>query len=503
MIEKEFISSGINPANAVFDPIPSYGGEWLFTINNLQKNVIDLKEWEKFYNETYREPLKRLFQTERILDLQVGMISKPNENNIGRCLRYNKVDFFVELTSFLNQHIDNYGLNETKKNERIRNLISNLKKSNEELNLAYSENLGIRVKRLKDVLDNGFNSEYFETAMLDYEPYKNRLTFDSYIKSNYEISSKFQIGMLKLGDFFDKNIDFNKLYKLFDADTFSLLFAKIIYEFNLMIEKENNRLDNSHGYLCYYQMMVDRVVKNEDKRYDPKIKYELSNGKKLRYSRWNFTNEFNELMERHKEAGSFKLPNIDIDKEKYKDISLMEKLSLLYSEEAQLNWEFLPAGESIKKGNGNKNTNIINNVEKKNRDELIEEVNMRISILENSGFIGRPIQGLNKFEGFYAFIYPNGKVILEKFWENITNETPARNTATYVMNIDNFIEMSKVSRIDLVMFIKENPNIGIKRIFHTTINNWQRNLFNEINGTYRLEDAIDFINGLSIGERND
>lgn len=502
MIEKKFLSSGITPASAVFDPIPSYGGEWLFTITNLQKNVKDKNLWEKFYNETYRNYLKKAFQTERILDLQVGMISKPNENNIGRCLKYNKVDFFIELTNFLNQNIDNYGLNEQEKTERIKNLINNLKRSNEELNLAYSEALGRKAKKLKSIIDNGFNSEYFESAMLDYEVYKNIITFENYINSNYEISNKFQLGMLKLGDFFDKNIDFNKIYELFDPDTFCLLFAKIIYEFNLKIENETGRLDNSYGYLAYYQMMVDKVAE-EDKRYDPKIKYEYDNGKKVRYSRWNFTNESNELLKRHPEAGSFKLPNIDNDKDKYKDISLMEKLTLLYSEESQVNWEFLPDGQSIKKGsNNNSKVNIKSN--KKSKEELIKEINIRISILENSGFIGRPIQGVNKFQGFYAFIYPNGMVILEKFWENIINETPAHNTATYVMNIDNFIEMSKMSRIDLIEFIKEHPNLGIKRIFHTSINNWQRNLYNEINGTYRLEDAIDFINGLNMGEkRND
>lgn len=496
MIEKEFLSSGINPANAVFDPIPSYGGEWLFTIINLKNNVLDKELWNNFYNETYRNPLKKLFQTERILDLQVGLISKPNENNVGRCLRYNKVDFFVELTSFLSQNIDNYGLDEKNKQERIKELLSNIKKSNEELNLAYSESLGIRAKRLKDVLDNSLNSEYFEVVMLDYEPYKNIISFDDYVKNNYEISNKFQVGMLRLGDFFDRNIDFNKLYTLFDADTFSLLFAKIIYEFNLKIENVYNRLDNSYGYLCYYQMMIDKLIE-DDKKYDPKIKYEYDNGKRMRYSRRNFTSEFNELMSRHKEAKSFKLPELDNNKDKYKDITLMEKLTLLYAEDAQLNWEFLPEGKQIKKASLKNNISSTS----KNKEKSIDELNMRINILENSGFIGRPIQGLNKFQGFYAFIYPNGKVILEKFWENIDNETPAYNTATYVMNIDNFIEMSKVSRIDLIGFIKEHPECGIKRIFHTTVNNWQRNLFNEINGTYRLEDAIEFINGLSMGDK--
>ena len=126
---------------------------------------------------------------------------------------------------------------------------------------------------------------------------------------------------------------------------------------------------------------------------------------------------------------------------------------------------------------------------------------MRISILENSGYMGTPVKGLDTFSGYFAFIYPNGKVILEKFWEDEECLKPAVGYATYVMQIDNFIELSKKSKIELIEYIKTIPEIGVKRIFHTSINNWQRNLNNEIEGTYRLEDAIEFINGLKTGDK--
>lgn len=496
MIEKHFLSTGLSPANAVFDPIPSYDGQWLFTIDNLRKNAKSKEIWDDFYKEIYEEPLRKLFETDRILDLHVGMISKPTEEMKGRCLRFNKVDFFVELISFLNQNIDRIGLNDKENNARIMSLLNHIKGNNEELNIAFSESLKEHARRLKDVLDKGFNSEYFDCAMKDYEPYKNRISFEDYIKNNYLISSKFQVGMLRLDDFFDRNIDFNKLYELFNPDTFCLLFAKIIYEFNLKIENEYKRLDNSYGYLCYYKMMIDKVVGQDDKRYDPKIFYTLESGKKIKYSRWNFMNEYHELMERHPEAGSFKLPVLeDDDHDRYKDISLMEKITRLYREDTKVNWEFLPEGEEIKRSE-KKSTKKVSSSKVKDKEELIQEINMRINILENSGFIGRPVKGLNTFSGYYAFIYPNGKVILEKFWESENTLNPAVNSATYVMTIDNFIEMSKISRINLIEYIKTLPEIGVKRIFHTNINNWQRNLYDKINGTYRIEDAIDFINSL-------
>ena len=87
----------------------------------------------------------------------------------------------------------------------------------------------------------------------------------------------------------------------------------------------------------------------------------------------------------------------------------------------------------------------------------------------------------------YAFIYESGIVIIENFKEN------DKTLPTIVMPIDKFLELSNLKNVLLVDFVK-SADVGIKRIFHTSINNWQRNLFDEINGTYELEDAINFIN---------
>lgn len=488
-----------NSAAVVFDPIPSYSGDWIFTINNLQRNALkkDGKNlFEEFYRTTYQQPLTEIFKTPRILDFSVGMICKPNDNNVGRGLRYSKVDFFIRLTDYLNQYIDRYGSSFEEHTIYLKSLIAHIKGDNETLNAVYSEALKEKARKLKDVVDKEINSEYFEAAMRDYAPYKGRISFGDYIKSAYNITVLFQNGMLRLGDFFDQNLDYNALAASFEPDTFYLLFAKIIYEFNLIREKESGRLDNSYCYLYYYLMAVDEVVKT-DKRYDPKIFFTLPNGKKIKYSRWQLQIQTKELLERHPEAKAISLPQLDGDSfHKYKDISLMEKITRLYSEETKVNWEFLPEGEGIKRG---KNSGEHKNNVPKDKSDLVNEVNMRIDILEKSGFIGRPVKGLNTFSGYYAFIYPNGKVILEKFWENEETMNPATKAATYVMTIDNFVEMSKLSRINLIEYIRTLPEVGVKRIFHTSINNWQMNLYAEIVGSYRLEDAIEFINSLKSG----
>ena len=506
MIEKYIAKE--NPASIIFDPIPSYPGYWIFPIDNLGKNANKtngVNAWEEFYKKTYVNPLKEILKSGIFLNFHIGMISMPNKDNVGRCLKYNKSQFYLSILSYLDQNIDRYGLNEEeiekRKKEIVDFIFSNLD-NNDVLNEKFSELFKERARRLKNLIDKVFSSEYYEASFEDYDIYKEEyykyfgkeISFKDYVNGFYNESCNLQIGLLKLGDFFDRKIDFNELYKLFDPDKFFLLFAKIIYEYCLIVEKRENVLDYSYGFLYQYKNLLDEIVK-DDRKYSPKITYD----KIHKYSRWTFKDEFSELMERHPEAKPITLPALEDDNyEKYKDINLMAKITELYNEETKVNWEFLPAGESIKKGpSSSVSKNISLKIEK---DEIINEVNLRIGILEKSGFIGTPVKGLNSFNGYYAFIYPNGKVILEKFWDNEENITPARNAATYVMTIDNFVEMSKLPRIVLVEYIRTLPEIGVKRIFHTSINNWQKNLYNEINGTYRYEDVIEFINELKTGE---
>lgn len=497
------ITAKLNPSY-IFDPSPSYDGEWKFDINNLLRNSKkenDVNLFEEFLKKIYKEPLLNIFKIMQVLDFKVSMISQPNENNIGRCLRFSRTDFIVEIILFLDQYIDRYGKTLDEHNNYLKELLNHLTDDNETLYIMLSNILKEKADKLKDVIDKEFNSQYFEAAMKDYAQYKDSMDFSKYIKSIHAITVAFQNGLLRLGDFFDRSIDYEELASCFDPDTFYLLFAKIIYEDNLFIEREDGCLDNNYSYLYFYNLAVEEEIK-QDKKYDPKIFYTLPTGSKIRYSRRQFQQEHKTLIERHPEVKQINLPNLEeANPEKYKDIELITKIAALYNEETSVNWQFLPEGEGIKKS-PQAPRNIANPTKKKDKEVLIQEVNTRIAILENSGFIGRPIKGLDSFTGYYAFVYPNGKVILEKFWENEENMTPALGYATYVMTIDNFVEMSKLSRINLIEYIKTLPEIGVKRIFHTSIDNWQKNLYDEINGTYRLEDAIEFINSLKSGALN-
>ena len=463
MVIQEYFTYA-NAADILFDPTPSYGGIWYFKTNILKLNskVEDGKNlWQEFYNKNYIEKVKKYFKTDYVLNMPINLVSMPNSDNIGRTLRFDRTSFFLGIINYLNHNIDNYDLSDEDKEKRIYELTSYFDKSNEEINTYFSECLNAKKRILKDVLDNEFNSKYFDAAMEDYAPFKNTSSFNNYINSLYEIISDLQIGLLKMDNFFDREIDINEFSSLFDADKFALMFAKIIIDSNL----DKEELNNNYRYLCYYDDALTKLL-DTNSSYHVDIIYLLKNNKKIRYTTNNFIDEYNKMKDKYNELTNFKFPKVSSEI-KYKNISLMDKVTELNSVEKHPNWSFTNDLDSLK---GNNSDN-----------------NYRIEILKKSGFLANPLKGENINQDLYAFIYESGIVIIENIKED------GKTLPTIVMPIDKFLELSNLKNVLLVDFVK-SVDVGIKRIFHTSINNWQRNLFDEINGTYELEDAINFIN---------
>ncbi len=482
---------------AVFNPIPSYDGYWTFSLDNLLEN--SLKEngqnkFAQFYRKTYQEPMLAIFHNPTILKNLAFMVSLPNPNKIGRTLKYSEHHFYTSLVEMVNHHLDRYGKTKEEQRNFINGLIEEYSKGREAINLALVEAFKAKALKLKDVIDKEINSEYFEVAREDYEVYGKDKEFREYVEESYQLLEDLINGLPRLGDFFDHSIDFYELASSFDDDTFSLMFAKIIYEYCL--NKKEGPLPNCYQYLMFYKKAIEEMIKT-NKRYDPRITYILPSMAKLRrYSRWNFQEEYQALRIMHPEIKEFNIPTLkEGEVNTYRDINFMAKFNHLYDQEITLNWELLPEGKSIPQGR----VKIKSKPRKiKDNDTLVREVNERIVTLENSNFIGRPFKGLSQtFGGYYAFFYANGVVVLEKFWENEEAQTPVKYAATYVMNIDNFLEMSKMPKADLISYIKTIPNS--KRIYHTSFLSWQTALYEAINNESmqeKINTVVDFMNNL-------
>jgi len=84
------------------------------------------------------------------------------------------------------------------------------------------------------------------------------------------------------------------------------------------------------------------------------------------------------------------------------------------------------------------------------------------------------IKGKDTFEGYIGYIYKNGRVVLDKFYEDVDSKKIADGHAVYAMSILEFYEVSKLSKSEIIRRRLCN------RYIHT--GSWaQRVLENEIN----------------------
>lgn len=497
MTMKELMETKGGPS-VVFDPNVSYDGTWNIRIENLIKNslVKDGKNlFQEFYENTFIKPFSQIFHKEGIYDAQVGLESCPNPNHIGRCLRYSKTMFFVKLCELLVENVDLVGTTPEARHEQILGIFDLIYDDYDSFLREYMELLNEKERRILDILKNKEFSPYYNAFLKDFRNRPNILARE-YLLLKRSFINDIKRGILNLGDFFERPIDYNELFKCFDPDVFYLLFARTLIDDNREFEAKTGKLTTSFNYLAFY-CKACKCTLLSNKKYDPEITFVDTRDKVTKVSRRQVQAEIENMRFRHPNTKTIKLPTTSNGK--YKDIDLINKIIEIYSSNTQVNWELLPKGQRVEKAD------IISTKPKENYETsekdietLIQETNERISFLETSGYM-MIIKGLHSFTDYYAYVYPTGKVILEAFWKKGDTSKPQTECATYVMDIDNFIEMSKCSKMTLIEYIRLFPEIDIKRIYHTSLEFWKDEVTQAINGDLRLEDTIGFIEGLNSG----
>ena len=169
----------------------------------------------------------------------------------------------------------------------------------------------------------------------------------------------------------------------------------------------------------------------------------------------------------------------DYDYEYFKDYTSkeIEEYMELELKNAKSNWTFIDDEnyeERVAKAMYNKTKNIKDTVSRKKTQDQLKELFMRKKQLFESSNSYKTVEGQNSFEGYIAYIYSNGKVILERFFEKRKDETEivATEQAIYVMNIEDFYAISQLSKSTI---IRENL---CKRYIHN--GNWEEKIQKEI-----------------------
>ena len=145
-----------------------------------------------------------------------------------------------------------------------------------------------------------------------------------------------------------------------------------------------------------------------------------------------------------------KLKMIDFSKFDFSGMNLdeVESLVLRYLNELTVNWEIIPEEEiesSITKGI-RENTKHLTEEEKQiKRERMLDLYIEKKEFFATTNPLFR-VKGKETFDGYVGYIYPNGKVILEKFYKNASNSQVSTGDAIYVLDIGDFYRLSHFTK---------------------------------------------------------
>lgn len=134
------------------------------------------------------------------------------------------------------------------------------------------------------------------------------------------------------------------------------------------------------------------------------------------------------------------------------NLEQVEEFMELYLKDLGADWEIIPSDgideEIIERTRGFCN-------EKDEEERRLHRERLLDLFIEKKEFYDScdpfyRIKGHNTFDGYIGYIFTNGKVVLDKFYDDVTSGKVADGHAIYVMNIDEFYELSQLSKSELI-----------------------------------------------------
>lgn len=284
-------------------------------------------------------------------------------------------------------------------------------------------------------------------------------------------------------------INIEEFKRCFDIDKLYLIIAKSIVDANRPVVEKYHEITPAYGEV----ITLIQTAKDNDMigKYNPNIKF--INPETLKEEKYSFKDLLaaNKEFEEKADFSSIKpITDDDIAKMglgKYENVKKYHELINTTPEgEILTNWDIIRPGE--------KESTIENNSREKNdrepqtnrKDLSSNDIIYRRFIFEKIPYKCQ-IVGNEKFAGYVGYVYPNGLVAFEKFYEDIKMTPVKYGNATYIMNIQNFTKFSRLDKQQIMDYIKSTDNPDIIRLYHSK--NWEQKLIHTINGVAYTEEA--------------
>ena len=257
-------------------------------------------------------------------------------------------------------------------------------------------------------------------------------------------------------------IDFSDLD--IDNDKFELYinYLRIIKAINTTSEKEKQNIAN---------LVANYFQRNANKKYNNEIKIEIKNRENYSKKQEKITitpeilyKELKLLLKNNPTIKLLNLSTVDFSKMNLFEVQDFVEECL---KDLQAYWEIIPDGVDIDippigTGHGN------NKIDPEKQLELF--MKKKDFFAATDPFFR--VKGVNTFKGYIGYIYKNGKVVLEKYYDNPKNHKLTKGAAIYTMNIEDFYRLSHYPRRIIIQMLKNDPSIG--RFPHDSKENWKK-----------------------------
>lgn len=453
--------------------------------------VITIPDFHKLYTEKNKKS-KLLKRSKEIIDNNIGNYGFNLSTTIKCKIINNKRVFCYDSKFLIFSILKSLDINLSDDIMQNDNLIEYTK---DQIKIIKSKLKNIKsVDELSEILPKMYKT------ILDNKAAKLILTTESgiheFIKQyEYELT-KVSVNLKYLCEELEKPIE----EKYFEGIDKSLL-LHVISVISLDLAHEDNSINDSiYTAMKYYNENKNNIKYKDSVTYYKSPSY---NGRKIpRCSYSKFIEYYKDYMNNHKYLkeevlSNEKYSNMNVeDVQKYMELHRNkiqqemiekeqeelrikkeheEKKQLIKSirEELTVNWELCPSGTKQTETSVHCYTPKIKRGKYDNLkfQKIYEE---KVKFFSNSDYVIH-IFGKDKFEGYEGYIYPNGIVLFEKL---TTKRSISKNTALYVMDVRNFVELSKKNKQEIIEIIGNNEEENLRRINHSK--NWQVRALNVI-----------------------
>lgn len=458
----------------------------IFYINSKMSG--DKNLYEEFINQYFFSPLRSILDSESMSKSQIPVINIYEDYN-------GKKHIIFDLNVYCSAVLNSISLTDIPKSALSYN--TDFDQKIETLRDALREER----KRLNDVLINKEKSIYYNKMLEVYNETTSKfggtvneifITMNNLIESKISFCTKMIIGCRYLKDFFQKEIDTDKLIPCFDYDKLCLIFAECFFR-NLV--SDDGKITGAANYLLNYFKAYDKYMEINPK-YNPRIKF--FDGNKMQIiSASELKEKFLKTLDAHpefnywtvepEEIESYCLKLLD-DSETIPELTIKEFTSLIRMLHQKNNYKETSSND-IKS-----DIEELNEIERHTTDEnvrnKVKQQKDKIEFLLNNNPV-KIIRGIGTFSNYYGYVYQNGYVVFDVLEKDFNK---SYGNALFIMPYNKVTSFSDMKKREL----RKNELDFVTTIIHR--GNWKNRILEKLSEATPEKIDMDGLDSINISE---